>query len=133
MGSLLVCGTEVVINVTLPLQTDVMLSYLPLAHMLERCCEVAVYIAGGAVGFYGGDIKNLAEDYKALRPTITPSVPRLLNRVYDKVTGQLNGSSFKKFLFNMGLASKRKDLERFEKLIMAEFKALLNIYTFVNI
>lgn len=95
-----------------PHKTDVMLSFLPLAHMLERCCEVAVYIAGGAVGFYGGDIKNLADDYKTLRPTITPSVPRLLNRVYDKVTGQLNGSAFKKFLFNMALASKKKDLER---------------------
>ena len=92
-------------------QTDVMLSFLPLAHMLERCCEVAVYIAGGAVGFYGGDIKTLADDYKTLRPTITPSVPRLLNRVYDKVMGEVNQSPMKKFLFNLALNSKRKDLE----------------------
>uniref|UniRef100_A0A6A7FS43 Long-chain-fatty-acid--CoA ligase n=2 Tax=Hirondellea gigas TaxID=1518452 RepID=A0A6A7FS43_9CRUS len=95
-----------------PHKSDVMLSFLPLAHMLERCCEVAVYIAGGAVGFYGGDIKNLADDYKALRPTITPSVPRLLNRIYDKVTGEVNNSYIKKFLFKMALASKRKELER---------------------
>ena len=73
---------------------------------------MAVYIAGGAVGFYGGDIKNLADDYKTLRPTITPSVPRLLNRVYDKVTGEVSGSTFKSFLFRMALNSKKKELER---------------------
>lgn len=81
--------------------------------MLERCCEVAVYIAGGAVGFYSGDIRNLVDDYKALRPTITPSVPRLLNRVYDKVTSAVNGSAIKKLMLKMALASKKSELERF--------------------
>ncbi|XP_037781180.1 LOW QUALITY PROTEIN: long-chain-fatty-acid--CoA ligase 1-like [Penaeus monodon] len=95
-----------------PHKSDVMISFLPLAHMLERCCEVAVYIAGGAVGFFSGDIRNLADDYKALRPTITPSVPRLMNRVYDKVTTSVNGSSFKKLMLKMAIASKKSDLER---------------------
>lgn len=94
-------------------QSDVLLSFLPLAHMLERCCEVAVYIAGGAVGFYSGDIRNLVDDYKTLRPTITPSVPRLLNRVYDKVTSAVNGSGIKKIMLKMALASKKSELERF--------------------
>ncbi|XP_063883836.1 long-chain-fatty-acid--CoA ligase 1-like isoform X2 [Scylla paramamosain] len=95
-----------------PHKSDVLLSFLPLAHMLERCCEVAVYIAGGAVGFYSGDIRNLVDDYKALRPTITPSVPRLLNRVYDKVTTAVNGSAVKKLMLKMALASKKAELER---------------------
>ncbi|XP_045113727.1 long-chain-fatty-acid--CoA ligase 1-like isoform X2 [Portunus trituberculatus] len=95
-----------------PHKSDVLLSFLPLAHMLERCCEVAVYIAGGAVGFYSGDIRNLVDDYKALRPTITPSVPRLLNRVYDKVTSAVNGSAVKKLMLKMALASKKSELER---------------------
>ncbi|XP_050726596.1 long-chain-fatty-acid--CoA ligase 1-like isoform X2 [Eriocheir sinensis] len=95
-----------------PHKSDVLLSFLPLAHMLERCCEVAVYIAGGAVGFYSGDIRNLVDDYKTLRPTITPSVPRLLNRVYDKVTSAVNGSGIKKLMLKMALASKKSELER---------------------
>lgn len=49
--------------------TDVMLSFLPLAHMLERACENAVFYAGGSVGYYSGDIKNLTSDLKALKPT----------------------------------------------------------------
>ncbi|KAK2726075.1 long-chain-fatty-acid--CoA ligase 1-like isoform X3 [Artemia franciscana] len=95
-----------------PRSSDVMLSFLPLAHMLERTCHVSVYMQGGSIGFYGGDIRNLMEDFKALRPTITPAVPRLLNRIYDKVLGTLNGSLLKKSLFDMALSSKHKDLKR---------------------
>lgn len=65
---------------------DTIISFLPLAHMLERCCESTLYMVGGSVGFYSGDIKRLPEDMKALRPTIMPAVPRLLNRIYDKVS-----------------------------------------------
>ena len=64
---------------------DVYISYLPLAHMLERICHVMVLQSGGRIGFYRGDIKLLIDDIQALRPTLFVSVPRLLNRIYDKV------------------------------------------------
>lgn len=38
------------------------------------------------MGFFQGDIRLLSEDMKALHPTIFPVVPRLLNRMYDKVS-----------------------------------------------
>lgn len=44
-----------------------------------------MYMTGGKVGFFQGDIRNLSEDFKSLRPTVIPCVPRLLNRMYDKV------------------------------------------------
>lgn len=92
--------------------SDVMISFLPLAHMLERICQVAVYMQGGAVGFFTGDVRNLMDDMKALRPTITPAVPRLLNRIFDKVQSGLNGSAIKRFLFNAALSSKENELRR---------------------
>lgn len=92
---------------------DVHISYLPLAHMMERLVQVIytltdvciylghthplsvcvclcllqlfLYSVGGACGFYRGDVKELVNDIQALRPTLFVSVPRLLNRVYDKV------------------------------------------------
>ena len=73
-----------------PRRTDVLFSYLPLAHNLERCCELAVFMAGGAVGFYSGNIKFADADMKALRPTILPAVPRFLNRVYDSCVASVN-------------------------------------------
>lgn len=40
---------------------------------------------GARIGFFRGDVKLLTEDMQALKPTILPMVPRLLNRIYDKV------------------------------------------------
>lgn len=62
-----------------------MISFLPLAHMFERILHICVYMEGGAVGFFRGDIRLLPDDIKTLRPTILPVVPRVLNRLYDKV------------------------------------------------
>ncbi|XP_012252895.2 long-chain-fatty-acid--CoA ligase 5 isoform X3 [Athalia rosae] len=95
-----------------PTANDVMISFLPLAHMLERCCENGMYMVGGAVGFYGGDIKYLSEDMKALKPTVMPAVPRLLNRIYDKVTAELHGSFLKRMLFSMGLRAKEGEVKK---------------------
>lgn len=89
-----------------------MLSFLPLAHMLERCFENGVYYSGGAVGFYSGNIRDLASDLRALRPTIMPAVPRLLNRVYDKIQAERLQSSFKRMIYNMALKSKESELKR---------------------
>ena len=43
-------------------------------------------MCGGQIGFFQGDVKQLVDDIHELRPTIFVSVPRLLNRVYDKVS-----------------------------------------------
>ena len=44
-----------------------------------------IFQHGARVGFFRGDVKLLTEDMQALKPTIFPTVPRLLNRIYDKV------------------------------------------------
>lgn len=80
-----VCAVILQLGDERPTAKDVMISFLPLAHMLERCCENGMYLVGAAVGFYSGDIKKLSDDMRALRPTVSPAVPRLLNRIYDNV------------------------------------------------
>jgi long-chain acyl-CoA synthetase len=87
-----------------------MISFLPLAHMLERACENSVFYVGGAVGYYSGDIKELNSDLKALKPTIMPAVPRLLNRVYDKIQNEISSSAIKRMLFRMALNSKESEI-----------------------
>lgn len=59
---------------------DVTLSYLPLAHIMERLIEQASFWAGGALGYYHGEILELVDDLKTLRPTAFVSVPRLYTR-----------------------------------------------------
>jgi len=60
--------------------SDIMISYLPLAHIYQRVAEHSVLSAGSAVGYFRGDILGLVDDMKLLRPTGFNSVPRLYNR-----------------------------------------------------
>ncbi|PIO74506.1 putative long-chain-fatty-acid CoA ligase 5 [Teladorsagia circumcincta] len=93
--------------------TDVMISFLPLAHMLERVIESVCFAKGARVGFYRGDIRLLAEDIKELRPTVVPVVPRVLNRLYDKVMTEVNKSYVKKMLFNLAIKYKAREMHNF--------------------
>ena len=80
-----------------------MLSYLPMCYTLERCCQMVTVLGGGErkkqkrrcrninvfqgrIGFYGGSMKGLGEDMRDLRPTLMPTVPRVLNRLYNDFT-----------------------------------------------
>ncbi|XP_075950207.1 long-chain-fatty-acid--CoA ligase 5 [Anarhichas minor] len=88
-----------------PSTQDVSISFLPLAHMFERVVQTVMYGVGAKVGFFQGDIRLLPDDMKTLQPTVFPVVPRLLNRVYDKVQSGAK-SSFKKWLLNFAVARK---------------------------
>jgi len=70
-------------------------------------------MAGGAVGFSRCDIKLLADDIRTLRPTIIPTVPRLLNRVYDRIMNEVSQSKLKQFLLKMAVARKTRDLNKY--------------------
>lgn len=62
------------------LSSDVLISYLPLAHIYERLAEHGALSAGAAIGYFRGDVLGLVDDMKILRPTAFISVPRLYNR-----------------------------------------------------
>ncbi|KFM70447.1 Long-chain-fatty-acid--CoA ligase 5, partial [Stegodyphus mimosarum] len=113
-GNIISCSSAVVLQMGVngPKSSDCMISYLPLAHMLERVVEVTVYMTGGSVGFSQGNIKLLTDDIKTLRPTFIPAVPRLLNRIYDQIQNSVNGSRLKKWIMDMALSSKQSELER---------------------
>ena len=64
---------------------DVYISYLPLAHVFDRLGVHTVLSKGGQIGFFGGKILDIISDLMLLRPTLFVSVPRLLNKVYDRV------------------------------------------------
>ncbi|KHN94458.1 AMP-dependent synthetase/ligase [Metarhizium album ARSEF 1941] len=59
---------------------DVAISYLPLAHILERVLQHGTISEGASCGFFRGDILGLVDDMLVLQPTAFVSVPRLFNR-----------------------------------------------------
>jgi len=89
---------------------DVYISYLPLAHMMERIVLNTMLIIGASVGFFRGDILQLFDDLAELKPTLFVSVPRLFNRIYDKViAGVSQAGGLKQYLFNKALATKSEN------------------------
>ncbi|KAJ0398981.1 hypothetical protein P43SY_003586 [Pythium insidiosum] len=90
---------------------DVHLSYLPLAHVFERAAQTILVGEGGSIGFYQGEVIKLLDDLAALRPTMLPSVPRVLNRIHDRITqGVGKAGALKRWLFNWAYQSKKARL-----------------------
>ncbi|XP_070264276.1 long-chain-fatty-acid--CoA ligase 1 isoform X3 [Myotis yumanensis] len=88
--------------------SDTHISFLPLAHMYEQLMQCVMLCHGAKIGFFQGDIRLLMDDLKVLQPTIFPVVPRLLNRMFDRIFGQAN-TTLKRWLLDF--ASKRKEAE----------------------
>lgn len=93
--------------------TTTHISYLPLAHVYERMVITAILGAGAKLGFYQGDVLKIMDDVALLRPTLFVAVPRLLNRIYDKVVaGARSGGSIKRTIFNHALKAKLESLRQ---------------------
>lgn len=75
-----VAAASASLSLAKPSPNDVMCSYLPLAHIYERVTEAASLWSGGAIGYFHGNVLELVDDFKTLRPTTLISVPRLYNR-----------------------------------------------------
>jgi len=96
----------------LPTPADRHLSYLPLAHIFERCVQAQILFAGGSVAFFRGDPKLLLEDIIACRPTIIPVAPRVLNKIHDKIMAGIDAAGgMKAKLFRAAMHAKTEGLK----------------------
>ncbi|KAK7337547.1 hypothetical protein VNO77_18128 [Canavalia gladiata] len=64
---------------------DVYLSFLPLAHSLDRTIEEYFFHKGASVAYYHGDLNALRDDLMELKPTLFAGVPRVLEKVYEGI------------------------------------------------
>lgn len=95
-----------------PTRNDTFMSFLPLAHMFERCCHITHFMVGARIGFYSGDTANLLEDMQRLKPTIMACVPRIFNRIHHKSFAKASTNKLKLWLFNKALRNKGRELEK---------------------
>ena len=77
---------------------------------LQRINELNIMGLGGCIGFFTGDSLRLLEDIAMLKPNYFPSVPRVLNRIYQSamLAGQVPG--IKGYLFRSAMDAKLKRL-----------------------
>ncbi|KAK9806148.1 hypothetical protein WJX72_003254 [[Myrmecia] bisecta] len=86
---------------------DSVLSYLTLAHILDRVVEEFALSVGASIGYWQGDVKKLTDDIAALKPTLFIAVPRVLDRVATGVQGKLKKkNAVVQWLFNKAVHSK---------------------------
>lgn len=64
---------------------ELFLSFLPLSHTLERTAGYYLPMMAGSTVAYNRSIALLADDLLAVRPTVLISVPRIFERVYNKI------------------------------------------------
>jgi long-chain acyl-CoA synthetase len=64
---------------------DVFLSYLPLAHAYERTTGYYASFASGATTVFAESIETVATNIRETNPTILTSVPRLFDKIRDKM------------------------------------------------
>jgi len=67
------------------METDLYLSFLPLSHVFERMATMYLGIYVGASIAFSEGIEKVASNIMEIRPTVMATVPRLLERIHDKV------------------------------------------------
>ena len=80
---------------------DVSLSFLPLAHIFERTVGFFCVLGVGAQIYYAQSIDTVANDLLIAKPTFIISVPRLYEKIYQKVAS--NASGIKKMILHLAL------------------------------
>lgn len=113
-------------------------SYLPLCHIYERMINYLFQYVGLSI-YYAESIATIADNIKEIRPHIFTTVPRLIEKVYDKIIAKgrdLKGIKKQLFFWAVKLALKyepgirgsfffRIQLKLARKLIFSKWQAAL--------
>jgi len=84
------------------------LSFLPLNHIFERMVSY-LYLFKGTAIYYAESLDTIGENLKEVKPGIFTTVPRLLEKVYDRIMAkgnELSGTKRKLFFWAHSLAEK---------------------------
>ena len=80
------------------------LSFLPICHIFERVL-IYLYQYAGATIYFAEGIDKIGENAKEVKPNLMSVVPRLLEKVFDKIMAKGEDlSGIKKALFNWAVA-----------------------------
>ena len=86
------------------------LSFLPLCHVFERAVSY-YYLYSGISIWYAESIEKVGDNMKEVQPQMFTTVPRLLEKVYDKITakgGELSGVKHSLFFWALNIGLKHE-------------------------
>ncbi len=97
----------------LPRGVDRVLSFLPLNHIYERMLTY-LYLYNNSPIYYAESMDTIGENLKEVKPAMFVTVPRLLEKVYDRIMAkgaELTGVKKKLFFWAHGVAA-RYEIDR---------------------
>ena len=85
---------------------DVTLSFLPYSHVLERINGLYVGLASGGSAYLSRGVDRLAEDIAEARPTVMVSVPRVYEKMHQRVMETVRSQpARRRAIFRLALAA----------------------------
>ncbi|KAJ2621473.1 medium-chain fatty acid-CoA ligase faa2 [Coemansia spiralis] len=92
---------------------DCSMGFLPLAHCYGRLILHVMVALGAKTAFPRNDPSKLVEDLKDLQPTIFVGVPRIFNRIQDKILSAIKvKGGLPSALFQYAYTTKKSNLSR---------------------
>ncbi|QCK16993.1 AMP-dependent synthetase/ligase [Mangrovivirga cuniculi] len=103
-------GVSKIFPKVLPSYQSKALSFLPLCHIFERTASGMYFYMGVSI-YYAESIDTIGEDLKLIKPHLFTTVPRLLEKVYQKIVSkgrELSGIKKSLFFWAVNLADEYK-------------------------
>lgn len=94
--------------VIFPKEVEIALSFLPLSHIFERMI-IYLYAYSGVAVYFAESMETIVADMQEIKPHSFSTVPRLLEKVYDKIMEKgkaLTGIKRVIFFWSIALAEK---------------------------
>src|SRR4051812_6535870 len=109
-------------------EDDVTYLYLPLAHVFALIVVLGSWDVGTPIVFFGGDTKQIVAELSQAQPTYFPSVPRIFEKIYTMVSGNLDAETLKKAVavgmkVRTGEAEPDEAFEQFEEQLYKNVRA----------
>ncbi|MBP6162788.1 MAG: long-chain fatty acid--CoA ligase [Aliarcobacter sp.] len=111
---------------------EIALSVLPLAHIFERTV-MSYYLSRGLSIYFIDDITNISNLLKVVKPTIITAVPRLLEKIFNKIKSQISQKPFIsralasfafKYALNENLNKNSLLFKIYDKIIYSKFREI---------
>ena len=111
---------------------EIALSLLPLAHIFERTV-MSYYLSRGISIYFVDDVLNVANLMKVVKPTIMTVVPRLLEKIFNKIKAQiLEKHFFSKIIASLAFSyALKENLDKssilfkiYDKLVYSKFREI---------
>src|SRR5262249_17856045 len=71
-------------------EDDLVYLFLPLAHAFALLIQLGSTDTGAPVAYFGGDPTQIIAEIAETRPTYLPSVPRIFEKIYTLVSGNVD-------------------------------------------